>query len=131
MSHNHNNHQDTPQDFVSIIKIVKWTFLPYLGFQFIHFLVVLGRSPENLLNTLIFFIELSGWGYLIVGGPFVLIGVTINYFMNQTMIASIPQESTLYEAITHTTMMVGNLKLILPDLEEESEILEITEMEED
>jgi hypothetical protein len=127
MSHNHKYQSKPSQEYVSILKLVKWTFLPYLGLNLVHFLVLLGRNPTNPLKALIFFIELSGWGYLIVGGPFILIGVGINYFMNLTTLTNIPPETTLYEAITQSTMMVGNVKVILPKLEEEPEVLEVTE----
>ena len=124
MNENQSYQAQTDYNAVSIIKIVKWTFLPYLGFQFLQFLFTLGRSSTNLLETTIFFIELSGWGYLIVGAPFVLVGVIFNYFMRQTMLTNIPQDTTLYEAVTQTTMMLGNTKVILPKIDEDIELLE-------
>ncbi|MHA1978069.1 MAG: hypothetical protein ACW98F_04100 [Candidatus Hodarchaeales archaeon] len=119
MNENHNYQAQTYSDVISIIKIVKWTFLPYLAFQFLLFLHTLGKHPTNLLEATIFFIELSGWGYIIVGGPFVLIGVGINYFMRQTILTNIPQDTTLYEAVTQSTLMVGNVKVIVPKIDEE------------
>ena len=72
---------------------------------------------------------MSGWGYLLLGGPFILIAAGINYFISQTNLANIPKDTTLYEAITQSTKMYGPLKIILPKSEVNTNLMEETEIE--
>ncbi len=130
MTQNQNQLVSRRYEVISIIKIVKWTFIPYLCIQFLHFLGALGKDPTNLLQATITFIGMSGWGYLVVGGPFVLIGMGVNYIVSQSLLMNIPQDTTLYEAVTQSTIMVGNLKVILPRIEDDIEILDENELEE-
>ena len=74
----------------------------------------------NLLESIIRLTYASGWGYLIVIGPIILMLLTIEYFMKQTNLENIPKNTTLYESITRPTLMYGSIKIISPKIEEEN-----------
>ncbi len=129
MTQNHNSYSSSSPGYLSIIKIVKWTFLPYFAFQFLQYLSNVSRNPTSFIEYTIWFLEVSGWGYILFGGPFVLIGLTVNYFMSKTYLINIPADTTLYEIVTRPIIMVGNMKLILPEIDENIEILANSEEE--
>ncbi|PWI46267.1 hypothetical protein CEE45_17730 [Candidatus Heimdallarchaeota archaeon B3_Heim] len=126
MTQNQNYRALPSYEFIPIIKIVKWTYLPYLMLQFLIFLDTLVKYPTNLLEATGIFIAMSGWGYLIIASPFMLIGAGIEYFLRQTRLDHIPIDTTLYEAITQPTIMLGTIKIIVPKSSRENDIMEET-----
>ncbi|MHA1947600.1 MAG: hypothetical protein ACXAC6_03090 [Candidatus Hodarchaeales archaeon] len=101
---------------IPIIKVVKWSFLLYNMLLFIAFLKFLVENPISILEAIIRLIYASGWGYLIIIGPFILMVVTIEYFMKQTNLENIPKDTTIYESITQPTLMYGSIKIISPKI---------------
>ena len=129
MNQNRNIRLNTADALIPVIKFVKWTYIPYLIILFLHFLDTLVKNPTNLLEATRLFIYASGWGYLIILGPFILIVAGINYFISQANLDNIPKDTTLYEAITQPTMMYGPMKMILLNSKQENEVLEESELE--
>jgi len=130
MSHNQNNRLNTADAIIPVIKFVKWTYIPYLIILFLHFLDSLVKNPTNLLEATKIFMDFSGWGYLIIFGPFILIVTGINYFISQANLDNIPKDTTLYESITQPTMEYGPIKIIFSKPSEETDKVEETETEE-
>ena len=119
MNQSHISNAHTKYALIPIIKVVKWSFFIYNIFLFIAFLHFLQKHPMNLLESIIKLTYASGWGYLIVIGPIILMLLTIEYFMKQTNLENIPKNTTLYETITRPTLMYGSIKIISPKIEEE------------
>ena len=88
---------------------------------FITFLKFLVENPISILEAIIKLIYASGWGYLIIIGPFILMVVTIEYFMKQTNLENIPKDTTIYESITQPTLMYGSIKIISPKINTEND----------
>ncbi len=130
MNQNRNIRLNTADALIPVIKFVKWTYIPYLIILFLHFLDTLVKNPTSLLEATKIFIYASGWGYLIILGPFILIVAGINYFMNQTNLANIPKDTTLYEAVTQPTIEYGPIKIIFSKPNVETDNVEETETEE-
>ena len=128
MNQNHVTSTHSGYALISIIKFVKWSFLLYNMLLFIAFLQFLVENPISILESIIRLIYASGWGYLIIIGPFILMVATIEYFMKQTNLENIPKNTTIYESITHPTTMYGQIKVIFPkqnsenDREEKAEV---------
>lgn len=130
MSQNQNIRLNTADAIIPVIKFVKWTYIPYLIILFLHFLDSLVKNPTNLLEATRIFMDFSGWGYLIIFGPFILIVTGINYFISQANLDNIPKDTTLYESITQPTMEYGPIKIIFSKPSEETDNMEETETEE-
>jgi len=121
MNQNKNIRSDSDYGLISIIKFMKWTYIPYLFLLFLAFMDSLVNHPRSLLEAIKLLIYASGWGYLIISSPFILVIAGIEYFLRQTNLTNIPKDTTLYEAITQPTMMYGPMKMILSKLNEETE----------
>lgn len=129
MNQTQNYRSHSSYDVIPVIKMVKWTYLPFLMLQFLMFLDTLVKYPTSLLKATKIFIDFCGWGYLIVFGPIIFIAAGINYFISQTNLANIPKDTTLYEAITRPTVTYGPVKIIFSKPKEENDILEKPDLE--
>ena len=129
MNQNQNIRLNTADALIPVIKFVKWTYIPYLSILFLHFLDSLVKNPTSLLEATKIFMDFSGWGYLIIFGPFILIVAGINYFISLANLDNIPKDTTLYESITRPTMEYGPIKIIFSKPNVETDKVEETETE--
>ena len=121
MNQNHVTSTHSRYALIPIIKFVKWSFLLYNVLLFIAFLQFLVENPISILESIIRLMYASGWGYLIVIGPIILMLITIEYFMKQTNLENIPKDTTIYESITQPTLMYGSIKIISPKVNTEND----------
>jgi hypothetical protein len=129
MNQNHFTKSNSTHVIIPIIKLVKWTYLPYLAILLLVFFDSLWKYPTDLLKAVIGLNYASGWGYVIIMGPFISIVVGIEYFLRKTTLANIPKDTTLYAAITKPSVMYGPLKMIYSNSDSESDPSKATELE--
>ena len=120
MSNNLSSNSSISKEIIPIVRVIKWTFLPYFAFQFLIFLDTVRKYPEDLLLAIKNFLEFSGYGYLFLFGPFIFILLLMSYFIDKTNFDNIPKNTTLYESIARKNINYGPIKIIVPKFDSEN-----------
>ena len=102
----------------------------YFFYLILIFFTYISNIEKNFVDATIEFVL----GFqVIVGtltGILLILLAAFAYVMRYSDLSRIPQKSSIYESITHTTIQYGPLKLIMPLMEEEIiEELQMVEIE--
>lgn len=117
MNNNISSNSSISEEIIPIVRIIKWTFLPYFAFQFLIFLDTVRKYPGDLLLAIKDFLQFSGYGYLLLFGPFIFVLFIMSYFLDKTNLDNIPKNTTLYESIIRKNINYGPIKIIVPKLD--------------
>ena len=109
--------KEDKQTLVKVIVII--TAIPY-GLVMVMSYVFYISNTENdiILSTIEYFFIGKLVLFGILGLPIFLLISVCYYFIRLSDLSHIPHNTTLYEAITQSTVQYGPIKIILPELGE-------------